>query len=222
MSASTGLKQAAKRLVAPAEPAPRTVLAGVGRGVRMRIDFGSQTRMYLGLYEIELDRHLRRMLQLGVAAFDVGAQHGYDSLAIVKRTGARVAAFESDPARIRGMRESFALNPGLAHLIEPVEATVGNGPAELRLDDWVQNGGFVPGFIKIDVEGAEVGVLRSAARILSRWRPALVVEVHSPQLEREAGGLLMEHGYRPRVVSQRRLWPDHRPIGHNRWLVAYP
>jgi len=118
------------------------------------------------------------------------------------------------------MRHSFELNPGLAPLIEPVHATVGDGPGELRLDDWVESAGFAPGFVKIDIEGAEISALRSAERLLSGSRPALIVEVHSPALERDAGALLCHHGYRPRVVSQRRLLRDRRPTPHNRWLVA--
>jgi hypothetical protein len=52
-------KQLAKRLVLPA-PGPRRRPAGLGRGVRMEIDFATQTRTYLGLYEIERNRFLRR------------------------------------------------------------------------------------------------------------------------------------------------------------------
>lgn len=215
------MKDAIKQALMPTKPVPRTVFAGLARGVRMRIDFASQTRMYLGLYEIELDRHLRRILRPGLLAFDVGAQHGYDALAIANRTVSPVAAFECDPGCLAGMRESFELNPRLARLIQLVEATVGNGPGDLRLDDWAYGQGFVPDFIKIDIEGSELRALESAERILQERRPSLIVEVHSPELEREAGRLLVTHGYRIVVVSQRRLLPDHRPLGrHNRWLVA--
>jgi hypothetical protein len=155
-----------------------------------------------------------------MTSFDVGAQHGYDSLAIAKRTGAAVAAFECDAECLDGMRASFALNPLLAPLIHPVQATVGTHVGGLGLDDWAYNGGFVPDFIKLDIEGGELEALRSAERILSDRHPALVVEVHAEQLERDTGALLMGYGYRPLVVSQRRLWPDRRPAKHNRWLVA--
>jgi hypothetical protein len=155
-----------------------------------------------------------------MAALDVGAQFGYDSLAIANRTRAPVAAFECDPAALVGMRRSFELNPRLAPLIQSVEATVGDGPGELPIDDWVETAGFAPGFIKIDIEGAEIRALRSAERVLRRCRPALIVEVHSLGLEHEAGMLMRRHGYRPRVISQRRVFGDRRPTGHNRWLVA--
>lgn len=187
----------------------------------MDIDFAHQSRQWLGLYEIEIDRHLRRLLRPGMTAFDVGAQHGYDSLAIAKRTGTRVAAFECDPDQLALMERSFGLNPTLAPLIEPVLGFVGDEPGQLGLDQWAcRPGGFTPDFIKIDIEGAEVAALRSAREILRKQRPAVVVEVHSLALERQSGAILVEHGYRPSVVSQRTVFPDLRPIPHNRWLVA--
>lgn len=209
-----------KQRILPSGPSPRQVRAGIARGVRLELDFGTQMRLYLGLYELELDRHLRQILRPGVSAFDVGAQHGYDTLAIACRTRARVASFECDSGCVERIRRSAALNPELVSLIEPIRAMVGVGEGSLGLDEWAYNGGFIPDFIKIDIEGAEIDALRSAERILDERHPALIIEVHSEDLEREAGMLLLAHGYRPRVVSQRRLWPDHRPGGHNRWLVA--
>jgi hypothetical protein len=48
-----------------------------------------------------------------------------------------------------------------------------------------------------------------------------VVEVHSTELERACGRLLVELGYRPVIVNPRRVLPDYRPgLALNRWLVA--
>jgi Methyltransferase FkbM domain len=208
-----------KRVLLPG-PGPRRVPFGIGAGVRMHVDFASQTRTYLGLYEIEVSRFLRGVLKRGVRALDVGGQHGYDSLLIAQRTRAPVATFEADARCVDGMRENFALNPNLAGLIEPVHAIVGDGAGETGLDDWTYDRGFEPDFIKLDIDGGEVAALRSAQRLLSERRPALLVEVHSAELEGACGALMMAHGYRPTIVNQRRLWPDRRPIEHNRWLVA--
>jgi hypothetical protein len=113
------------------------------------------------------------------------------------------------------------MNPEVARLIEPVAAIVGNGLDQLGLDAWAFSGGFVPDFIKIDIEGGEVDALHSAERILRERHPSLLVEVHSEELERQAGAMLVGLGYRPLVVSQRRFLPDRRPTEHNRWLVAH-
>lgn len=216
----TPAKQAIKRCLLPAA-GPRRLPFGVARGIRMQIDFQVQTRTYLGLYEIELNRHLRRMLTPGVRAFDIGAQHGYDALVIAKHTGSPVAAFECDHACVLGMRASFGLNPGLGSLVTPVEALVGDRPGELGIDEYAFVDGFVPDFLKIDIEGGELSALRSAHRLLAERGPCIVLEVHSARLEHACGRLLVEHGYRPTIVHQRRVWPDHRPTqAVNRWLVA--
>jgi len=39
-------------------------------------------------------------------------------------------------------------------------------------------------------------------------------------MRRVCGRLLCDAGYRPRIVHQRRVWPDTRTFTHNRWLVA--
>jgi hypothetical protein len=201
-------------------PGPQTVPVGMARGIRMQVDFGLQTRTFLGLYEVELNRYLRSMLVPGATAFDIGVQYGYDALVIAKRTGARVAAFERDQRWIDSMTSNFALNPGLGSLITPVIGTVGDGPGEVGLDAWAYSAGFAPDFIKLDIDGGELAALRSARRLLTEHRPSLIVETHSLWLEQECGRLLLDAGYTPVIVNQRRLWPDLRPTDHNRWLVA--
>jgi hypothetical protein len=186
----------------------------------MHIDFQHQTRTYFGLYELELSRYLKRILRPGVTAFDVGAQHGYDSLVIAKRTRTSVAAFECDATCVAAMTASFALNPTLATLIRSVQGLVGDEAGQVGLDDWAYNSGFVPDFIKLDIDGGEAAALRSAGRILGERHPSLIVEVHSRELERDCGKILVGHGYRPIIVSQRTIAPDFRPDAHNRWLVA--
>lgn len=210
-------KQTIKRAVLPS-PGVRRLRFGLARGVRMRIDFENQTRTYLGMYETELNKSLRKILRPGVTSFDIGAQYGYDALLIAKHTRATVASFECDPNCVAQMTGNFALNPDLVHLIRPVMARVGD---ELSLDEWAFGEGFVPDFIKFDIEGGEVTALRSAHRLLAERHPALVIEVHSAELERDCAELLIGYGYRPIVVTQRRLAPDHRPGPHNRWLVAF-
>jgi len=51
--------------------------------------------------------------------------------------------------------------------------------ATLTIDDFVTSAQAAPDFIKIDVEGAEIEVLRGMTHVLSRNRPVVWVEVHS-------------------------------------------
>lgn len=71
-----------------------------------------------------------------------------------------------------------------------------------RLDVLVHRLALDPGLIKIDVEGAELKVLRGATRLLTEMRPCMLVEVHRYILEEtgeaaeEVLGFLREHRYR--------------------------
>ena len=214
------IKREVKRVLLPG-PGVRTVPFGLARGVKMHIDFAFLTQTYLGVYELELNRFLKQILTPGVTTFDVGVQWGYDSLMAGNRTGASVAAFECDPRCVEVIRKNFDANPRLRHLLRVVPGVVGNGPGDIGLDRWAfGDGGFVPDFIKIDIDGGEVEALQSARTILAEHKPHVLVETHSYELERVCGTLLVEHGYSPIVVNQRKVWPEVRPIPHNRWLVA--
>ena len=208
--------QALKRRLLPA-PGPRRIPAGIGRGLRLGVDFQNDTRLYLGVYEIELNRHLRRLCTPGTLSFDVGGCRGYDALVLARLTGSQVVSFEADPAACRRMRSNFSLNAE-GGLIRIVEATVGARGADVTLDGSTGECG-APGFIKIDVDGGELDVLRGAEGILVDYRPSLIVETHSPALEQHCGRFLADRGYRPVVVKQRTVWRERRP-DDNRWLVA--
>jgi FkbM family methyltransferase len=52
-----------------------------------------------------------------------------------------------------------------------------------------------PDIIKMDVEGAEVAVLRGAENILSKHRPIIFAEIHSSDLLESCKKLLIDYGY---------------------------
>ena len=64
----------------------------------------------------------------------------------------------------------------------------------VRLDDVLR--GRPIAVIKLDVEGMEAAALRGAGRLLSRWRPVVYAEAHSPQLVEEIEQVLRPFGYR--------------------------
>ncbi len=212
-------KQAIKALVLSHGLKVLTIPWGVGRGLKIPINPQHELRIWLGLYEIEVARHLRRLVSPGTRCYDVGGQYGYDALVLARLSEGPVVSFESDRALIPRMQRTFNLNEPLTPNLTAVMAFVGQGGDEtLSLDDFA--GSQPPGFIKVDVEGSELDVLIGAERILRETRPALVVETHSRELEQACGQLLVAHGYHPRIVHQRLMLPDRRPIPHNRWLVA--
>lgn len=188
----------------------------------MEIDLQHQLKTYLGLYEMELNTHLRNLCRGVRTCFDVGASVGYDTLVMAKLTGGSVIAFDCDDAVIGRFRRNVGLNPSLEPRVQIHRYIVNDGTkGGSRIDSLVDGGLPVPDLIKIDVEGSELEVLVGARRTLEKRMPGLLVEVHGVGLEEDCMALLVEIGYRPVVVDRRWWLAEHRPIPHNRWLVAY-
>ena len=145
----------------------------------------------------------------------------------------RVLAFEPNPAARAQLEENVLLNGCANVIVVAAAAGEAEGRAVLHVpatadpsfssleagrfaegeavdvetttvDAQVAEYGLAPSFVKVDVEGQEVAVLRGAAETVARFRPALLVEVSersAPEVQR------LLHGYRPfriaggRVVS---------------------
>ena len=138
--------------------------------------------------------------------------------------GARVLALEPSPRMRELLVRSVALNPGarveviaaacadrdgpLSFRMSPDPRTTGistthEGPprdgevqvAGVRLDALCAERGITPELVKIDVEGAEAGVLRGATGLLARRPPAHVICELWPATRDEVVALMAAHGY---------------------------
>ncbi|HEV2284296.1 MAG TPA: FkbM family methyltransferase, partial [bacterium] len=223
------LKRLLKPLLFRDEVAPRRVRFGIGRGLVLLLNRRHELQKELGLWEIEAQPIYKRWVTRGSTVFDIGASGG-DSALLLARLAApgTVVAFEPDPALRRRLPQNAALNPGLPPLfILPWFAGARDDDGgTVTLDSIVARGTVPPPqFIKVDVDGAELDVLAGAQQVLASHRPILFVEVHGIDRERDCVAFLHSRGYEVRIVKNawwRALYPEHRPIGHNRWLLAVP
>ncbi len=101
------------------------------------------------------------------------------------------------------VKKQRKIGPGLSHLGKETERDYIVQPVEtIRLDDYIEEK-KVPrvDFIKIDVEGAELLVLKGAASTISKYRPAIYAEVNDEYTKRLGYGAsdifkyLEAHGY---------------------------
>jgi FkbM family methyltransferase len=88
----------------------------------------------------------------------------------------------------------------------------------VALDSWIAEGTQKPPkVLKIDVEGAEVGVLRGMTEMLQLVRPTLIIELHDTHTE--VAEVLDSVGYRHALVE------SQEPTHEERWgahLLAQP
>jgi hypothetical protein len=225
MSIRAALRPIVARAVGRRRAGVRRLPLGLGRGLRLELHPSSPLDMYLGLYEYELTRHIEELCRPGYVCFDIGAFDGYYALVFSRLTGSRVIVFDSDEEACARIRRNCDLNPPHGNRVEIHRSFVAfeTNPSQncVALDDVLGSGAVpVPDLLKLDVDRAELSALTGAKQLLAARKPHLIVEAHSIELERQCADLMLELGYAPRIVSQRRWLRENRPIEHNRWIVA--
>ncbi len=199
-------------------PFTARIRAGALQGRRWVIASGS--RFVKGTYEPIQSEAFQRLIRPGSVVFDVGAHVGYYTVlsSVLAGTRGQVIAFEPLPANLKYLRRHLKLNDcanvrvltncvGEGSSIARFDDSHGTGVGHLAndgtlevqvrsLDEMVESGELpIPTFIKIDVEGAELQVLKGAERLLRRHRPTLVLSTHSDDLDRTCLERLSEFGY---------------------------
>lgn len=193
-------------------------LASGGRGVRATLPRGETVRLlpeyrFVTWNTAEYEA-FRAAARPGAIALDVGANAGAYALLLGQwvRPGGRVYAFEPAPETFAGLRRHVRLN-GLQDTVVLVRAAAagvtGHGTLSvdgvsganrladgadgatvetITVDDFCERERIAPSFIKIDVEGAELQVLRGARETIRRGGRglSLFVEMH-PTTWREIG-----------------------------------
>jgi hypothetical protein len=221
------LKSTVKRIFfGPPGERPRRVHAGLVKGHRFIIDVAGKSMRLVGLDEREIAGCTRKAAEGARTAVDVGTNDGWYALYFASHpTIRKVWGFEPDAGLIDRARENLRLNRE-----EYVSRTVLTRKFVGNTDDvqWcrldtVLAGAEYPMVFKIDVDGGEMEVLRGAKSTLAGGRCSLVIETHSPELERDCLAFLKDLGYHCRIVKNawyRAIVPESRNIPHNRWLVA--
>ena len=162
---------------------------------------------------------------------DAGACFGDTALAFAATAGeqGQVHAFEIEPMNLEIARHNLALNPGLQPRISLCEEALGDMEAQrylygsgpgaqvldrpgghavkmTTLDSYVQRMGMKRvDFIKMDIEGAELGALQGAAATLKTFRPRLAISLY----------------HRPDDLLRIPLWLHSLDLGYGFYLEHY-
>ena len=159
---------------------------------------------FTSTYEIKIDRFFEKYVKPGSTVVDIGANIGLHTLRSALLTGqtGKIIAIEPSTWAIKKLQRNLELNPELSKIIEIRHIALGenvekaislgfqssyrlNGKNEiysevvdvLTLDSIAEQDSLQSvDFIKIDVDGHELHILRGAKKMLSISKPVLVVE----------------------------------------------
>lgn len=168
-----------------------------------------EREMLTGMYDETTVKVIDRFVYPGDVCFDVGANVGAITFALARATGGtgKVFAFEPGPPIFERLTANLALNPALREVVHTYQVGISDKSGALKWTEDVNNrgnGGLfdrkegteVPvvtlddfcrehavlrvNFIKVDVEGMELEVLRGAKSILRESHPILYYETRQP------------------------------------------
>lgn len=199
-------------------------LVFMGRPMQFRIidreDHISSILAAGSLYEPDLLQFIFNNLMPPKGMVDVGANVGTHSIFVASVLGLPALAIEPNPAVAEELRDNVRLN-GLTGLVEVHEGALGylDGTGKLQVREPHNRGTasveigdgpimvssldgmhlpFEPGLIKVDVEGAELEVLRGAERTILKHRPIVVVEAATVDRFIALAEWLRQRNYYPR------------------------
>jgi FkbM family methyltransferase len=208
------------------------------QGYRMKIDWQRHRSFLAGTWEPAVVNAVTKVVKPGSYAVDIGAHIGFYTLLLAKLVGrrGRVLAFEPLPWNFSVLAENIKINDcKQVNLINkavldrrceltanmynegPLPGSVSFSTADqmdltrveaVSLDDILQNDGQAVEFLKVDVEGAELLVLKGAARTIEKNHPAIVIEVHHFESSPDDSPVILqlsEWGYRTRWLDRGQL-----------------
>ena len=179
--------------------------------------FGKDTYIGKSLYaygEWSGDECLKILELANGQCLDIGANVGFMSMAM-ESLGLEVIAFEPQPEIYGLLRKNMrgkCMNVALGNIVDMVKmprisySRNGNyggcgigmkselgtiNVSCMRLDDL----GLRPGFVKIDVEGYELEVLRGGKETILAHKPIMYIEDDRPEKSRELRAYITELGY---------------------------
>jgi len=192
---------------------------------------------YKGVFEPAETNLVLSNLKENSVFFDIGANFGYYSLIVAKNVkGAKIHSFEPVKTTFNHLKKNIDINK-FNRIIKPNCLAVSDKEGEVRMTSYLYSGdhivkyestnkGLIPvktitidkyieennisniDFIKCDIEGAELLMLKGAVNSLRKFKPKLLLELNEQWTERlnynpkEVIDLLKELNYEYQIVGE--------------------
>jgi FkbM family methyltransferase len=185
---------------------------------------GKGLSIIFNLAEPEQLQMAKNLLKPNEICFDIGANVGLYTI-LFARHSKHVYAFEPLPRNLRYLYQVIKLNRVTNVTIVPSAVSekiellslaegencalgkldrLGQQPiASLSCDDFVDTYQVIPSLIKIDVEGAEMSVLKGSHNLIMNYKPTILLSIHSDALRSECIEFLKKFGYQKIVPLDR-------------------
>ena len=201
-----------------------SVLQGPAKGIKWIVGSGVHG-LWLGSYEADKQQLLTTFPLEGMTVLDIGANVGFFSLLLSRLVGQKghVISFEPFPRNIDFIHQHIALNAVNNIDVRPVAIADKEGKAFFSSPEFHEQGFLAEsgdlevmvttldvmesqvsnvGFIKIDVEGAEVEVLKGGHKFFQRHRPVILLATHGKSQVISCREILETYGYSMKLLSQ--------------------
>jgi FkbM family methyltransferase len=181
-----------------------------------------------GNYEPEVTAVLNRYLSKGMTMIDIGAHHGYLALLVSTLVGeeGRVFAFEPAPENISLLSKTIEINSGNSIEIVPFAASSESSKVKLSqsnssthsvldlndesatieveavtIDSFLKESNVKRiDFVKIDVEGHEIEVLKGMKDTIKANLPMIICEIHNEENWHHFIAFIKDMGYETRTL----------------------
>lgn len=215
------------------EPMVRRLLRGkseIQTGPLRGYKFIGGIAQMLGIYEISIQKAIFHHLPYGGVFYDIGANNGFFTLYASLHVGkvGKIFSFEPYPRNAESVQRVIMENNISNCYLENLAVAETIGETELYFGDSIatptivhkEGGGKysvvsttsldsfivthpIPDLIKLDVEGAEIAVLRGAKSLLNiEIPPKWIIEIHDPKDEEVVYSLLAPGNYDIKKMSK--------------------
>jgi len=196
------------------------ILGSAARGKKWILGSGAHSQ-WLGIHEIGKKKVYKKAIKSGSVVYDIGANVGIYTIisSILCGETGHVYAFEPVPVNAKYLKKHVELNK--LNNVTIVETAVSDVDGYLQFKDDGDHctshisidgeikvesqtiDSFVftkknkpPGYLKIDVEGAEVSVLQGGKKVLNEYKPEIFLATHGYELDRACRNLLAQLNYK--------------------------